>query len=138
MSAGVTATASNRPPLSTATWRLRPRIFLPASLGSSPRAGSAPLALRRVALHGLGIDDHQRRAGLAPGPLTVGHNEMMVDPLHVPAVAQEAPIIVADAVRGQVLGQGVPRDAVALNIADAVHDLPKDMHARTPTSLCNG
>src|SRR3712207_6826393 len=108
MSAGVMATASSRPPLSTATGRLQPIIVLPASLGSSPRAGAAPLALRRIALHGLAVDDRQGRTGLAPGLLAVGHDEMMVDPLHVSAVGQEPPIVVADAVRREVLGQGIP------------------------------
>src|ERR687883_668108 len=98
----------------------------------------APLALRRIALDGLGIEDHQRRAGLAPGFLAVGHDEMVVDALDVPAVSQKPPVVIADAVRREILGQGVPGDAIALDIADAVHDLAKHMHARPPKSLCHG
>src|SRR5919205_3965462 len=63
---------------------------------------------------------------------------MAVDALHVPAVGQEPPVVIADALRRQVLGQGVPGNTIALDIADAVDDLAKHMYARPPTSLCHG
>ena len=73
----------------------------------------SPLALRRVAFDRLRIDDGHGRTGLAPRLFPIRHHQMMVDPLHVTAIGQEPPVVVADARRRQVLGHGVPRDAIA-------------------------
>src|SRR5688572_24873627 len=45
-----------RPPVSTTTCRLRPLTFLPASLGSSPRAGFAPRTPALGRLDALAVD----------------------------------------------------------------------------------
>lgn len=97
----------------------------------------APFPLRRVALDRLSIDDGQGWAGFSPSFLTVGHDEMMVDPFQVPTVGQQPPVVVADAPRREVLGQGVPRDAIALNIPNAVHGLAQHMGAWTPPPFGN-
>src|ERR1700733_7554311 len=85
----------------------------------------ASLALRSVAFDRLCIDDRQRRASLAAVLLPIGHHQMVVDPLHMAAIGQEPPIVIADARRWQILRHRVPRDAVAQDVPDPVHYLPQ-------------
>jgi hypothetical protein len=91
----------------------------------------ATLALRRIAFDRLRIDDGQGRTGAAPRLFPVRHHQMMIDPLHVPAIGQQPPIIVADARRRQVLRHCIPGYAIAQDITDAIHDLAKQMPTRT-------
>lgn len=95
----------------------------------------AALTLGRVALDRLGVDDRERWAGLAACPLAVQDDQVMVDLLHVAAVTEQAPVVVAQARRRQVPRHGVPRYAVAQDVADAVHDLMQRMTPRPPALL---
>jgi hypothetical protein len=57
------------------------------------------LALWRIAFDRLRINDGQGRTGVAPSLFPVRHHQMMIDPLHMTAVGQQPPIIIADARR---------------------------------------
>ena len=85
-----------------------------------------------IAFDRLGINDGQCGAGLAARLLAVHHDQLVVDPLHVSAIGQQAPIVIANARRGQVLRHRVPRDAITQDVADAVHDFTQCMSSGTP------
>lgn len=61
------------------------------------------------ALHALAVDHRRRRACLAPGPLAVAHQQVMIDGREQAAVAQADEPAIDGAHRGEAVRQHAPR-----------------------------
>ncbi len=95
----------------------------------------ATVSVGSVAFDRLRVDDRQGWTGFTPSLFPVGHHEKVIDLLDMAPIGQEPPKVVADARRRQVLRHGVPRNAISLDIPDAVDDLTERMHARSTGTL---
>ena len=127
-----------RPSVSTRAWRLRPLTFFPAFPGSGfagPRTGSPARPAGLGSLDALAVDDRRRGAGLATGPLAVGHDQGVVDPLEQTAVAPRREPAVDRAPRREVRWQKAPGDPAAHDIEDGVDDLAQRPGARPASPM---
>src|SRR5262249_2106377 len=119
MSAGWTMAWSNKPSVSTRTWRFLPLIFCPhhshADRCRPPFFG---------AFHALAVDDGSARARFAFGLLAARDIECMVDAIESAVATPKYKIVMYRALWRKVLGQCAPLTTRAQDVHDPVHHLP--------------
>src|SRR5664279_4347584 len=123
MSAGVRLIIKSRPSVSTAIWRLRPTIFLPASY---------PLVFRFRSFDRLTVDAAAGRARFASDALSVEHQRYVVDRLkHQPTHESSKPPV--DGLPGrEIIRQHPPSPARTRHVTDCVQHLPQIDLDRAP------
>ena len=84
----------------------------------------APHAAALGRLDALAVDHGRGRAGFAPDPLAVTHDQVVVDGFPRAVIAQPGEPAVHGAPRREAVGHQPPRDAATQDIADAVDDFP--------------
>src|SRR5271163_4652097 len=124
MSAGVRLTIRRRPSVSTAMWRLRPTIFLPASY---------PLVFASGAL---AVDDAPGWARFASHPLSVEHQRDIVDRLKHEPTDKSAKPPIDRLPRREIIRQHPPSPARPGHVADRVQHLPQIDLDRPPSLRC--
>ena len=96
-------------------WRLRPFDLLAGIVAADTAA------LGR--LDALAVDHRRGRAGLAPDPLAIAHDQVVVDRLPRAVVAQPGEPAIHRAPRREAVRHEPPRDAAAQHVEDRVDDL---------------
>ena len=82
-------------------------------------------------LDALAVDHARRKTGVAPGPLSIEHDQLVVQPLEGAVVTEIQEPAVDRLVGWKALGQHPPRTARAKHVEDRFDDLP---HRPRPSS----